>query len=99
MRLLWLVTAIWAFSFSLIGEFLAATVDPYLAVSSRMLLALLLFSPFLLKYRTPPKLAQHSGCSEVAQISYKQGGLCGEDTSGQCTAALRWLVPTEVMTT
>ncbi|MFC0047921.1 EamA family transporter [Rheinheimera tilapiae] len=52
MQLLWLVTAIWAFSFSLIGEFLAATVDPYLAVSSRMLLALLLFSPFLFKYRT-----------------------------------------------
>lgn len=57
MPLLWLVTAIWAFSFSLIGEFLAATVDPYLAVSSRMLLALGLFSPFLLKYRTAPKLA------------------------------------------
>lgn len=54
MPLLWLVTAIWAFSFSLIGEFLAATVDPYLAVSSRMLLALFLFSPFLLKYRTAP---------------------------------------------
>jgi carboxylate/amino acid/amine transporter len=57
MHLLWLVTAIWAFSFSLIGEFLAATVDPYLAVSSRMLLALLLFSPLLLKSRTAPRLA------------------------------------------
>ncbi|MDZ7867823.1 MAG: hypothetical protein U5L02_01255 [Rheinheimera sp.] len=57
MHLLWLVTAIWAFSFSLIGEFLAATVDPYLAVSSRMLLALLLFSPFFMRHRTAPLLA------------------------------------------
>ncbi|WP_337841549.1 EamA family transporter [Rheinheimera sp.] len=57
MAWLWLVTLVWAFSFSLIGEFLAATVDPYLAVSSRMLLALLLFLPLLLKYRTPFALA------------------------------------------
>lgn len=57
MHLLWLVTAVWAFSFSLIGEFLAATVDPYLAVSSRMILALLLFSPLLLRSRTAPTLA------------------------------------------
>ncbi|MDR7121765.1 EamA family transporter [Rheinheimera soli] len=49
MGLLWLVTLIWAFSFSLIGEFLAGRVDPYLAVSSRMLLALLLFLPWLFK--------------------------------------------------
>lgn len=49
MGLLWLVTLIWAFSFSLIGEFLASRVDPYLAVSSRMLLALLLFLPWLFK--------------------------------------------------
>lgn len=49
MGLLWLVTLIWAFSFSLIGEFLAGRIDPYLAVSSRMLLALLLFLPWLLK--------------------------------------------------
>jgi carboxylate/amino acid/amine transporter len=49
MGLLWLVTLIWAFSFSLIGEFLAGRVDPYLAVSSRMLLALILFLPWLLK--------------------------------------------------
>lgn len=49
MGLLWLVTLIWAFSFSLIGEFLSGRVDPYLAVSSRMLLALLLFLPWLFK--------------------------------------------------
>ncbi len=68
MHLLWLVTAIWAFSFSLIGEFLAATVDPYLAVSSRMLLALLLFSPFLLKYRTTPRLALQLAGIGAAQL-------------------------------
>jgi drug/metabolite transporter (DMT)-like permease len=61
MRLLWLVTFIWAFSFSLIGEFLAGQVDAYLAVSSRMLLALLLFSPWLLKYRPRPALALQLG--------------------------------------
>jgi carboxylate/amino acid/amine transporter len=49
MGLLWLVTLIWAFSFSLIGEFLSGRVDPYIAVSSRMLLALMLFLPWLLK--------------------------------------------------
>lgn len=49
MGLLWLVTLIWAFSFSLIGEFLSGRVDPYLAVSSRMLLALVLFLPWLVK--------------------------------------------------
>lgn len=57
MQLLIWVTLIWSFSFSLIGEFLAGKVDPYLAVGSRMALALLLFLPWLLRYRTPPKLA------------------------------------------
>ena len=51
--LLW-VTLIWSFSFSLIGEFLAGRVDPYLAVASRMALALLLFLPLLWRYPTPP---------------------------------------------
>ncbi|WP_337880159.1 EamA family transporter [Rheinheimera sp.] len=70
MAWLWLVTLVWAFSFSLIGEFLAATVDPYLAVSSRMALALLLFLPLLLKYRTPARLA-----SQLAAIGAIQLGL------------------------
>ncbi len=54
--LIW-VTIIWSFSFSLIGEFLAGKVDPYLAVGSRMALALLLFLPWLLRYKTAPKQA------------------------------------------
>lgn len=70
MALLWLVTLVWAFSFSLIGEFLAASVDPYIAVSSRMVLALLLFLPLLLKYRTPLKLA-----GQLAAIGAIQLGL------------------------
>ena len=57
MQLLIWVTLIWSFSFSLIGEFLAGKVDPYLAVGSRMVLALLLFLPWLIRYKTPPKQA------------------------------------------
>lgn len=57
MVFLWVVTLVWSFSFSLIGEFLAPTVDPYIAVSCRMLLALLLFLPWLLKAQTSAKLA------------------------------------------
>lgn len=45
MWILWAVTALWAASFSLIGEFLAGQVDGYIAVYIRMLLALLLFLP------------------------------------------------------
>ena len=45
MALLILVTVLWAFSFSLIGEFLAGHVDSDFAVLSRVLLAALLFLP------------------------------------------------------
>lgn len=45
MLLLVLVTVLWAFSFSLIGEFLAGHVDSDFAVLSRVLLAALLFLP------------------------------------------------------
>ncbi|CAB0149786.1 hypothetical protein PSI9734_00366 [Pseudidiomarina piscicola] len=45
MWILWAVTALWAASFSLIGEFLAGQVDGYIAVFIRMLLALVLFLP------------------------------------------------------
>lgn len=44
---LWLVTLLWAFSFSLIGVYLAGEVDGFIAVFSRMLLAVLVFLPFL----------------------------------------------------
>lgn len=48
------VTLLWAFSFSLIGEYLAGQVDSYFAVLSRVLLACLLFLP-LLRLRGVPR--------------------------------------------
>lgn len=47
------VTALWAFSFSLIGVYLAGQVDSYFAVLFRIALAALVFIPFL----RPKKLA------------------------------------------
>lgn len=41
------VTALWAFSFSLIGAYLAGQVDSYFAVLTRIALASLVFLPFL----------------------------------------------------
>ena len=46
MRYLILITLIWAFSFSFIGEFLAGHVDSYFAVLVRVSLASLVFLPF-----------------------------------------------------
>jgi len=46
MRLLSLVTFIWAFSFSLIGVYLAGKLDSYFAVLIRVALASLIFIPF-----------------------------------------------------
>lgn len=45
MRYLVLVTLLWAFSFSLIGEYLAGQVDSYFAVLSRIVIAGLAFLP------------------------------------------------------
>lgn len=53
MRYLIAVTLLWAFSFSLIGVYLAGQVDAYFAVLSRIVLALLLFLPFLLRSKQP----------------------------------------------
>lgn len=53
MKLLWAVTLLWAFSFSLIGHVLAGEVDGYVAVTIRMALAAALFAPFLLKNNLP----------------------------------------------
>ncbi|KAB7627702.1 EamA family transporter [Alkalilimnicola sp. S0819] len=55
MLLLWIVTATWAASFSLIGVYLAGQVDNYLAVFLRMALALLLFLPLLRPSRVTPR--------------------------------------------
>ncbi|MDC0661157.1 EamA family transporter [Marinobacter sp. SS21] len=53
MKLLVLVTLLWAFSFSLIGEFLAGRVDSDFAVLSRVVLGALVFLP-LLRWRGVP---------------------------------------------
>ncbi len=47
MLYLFAVNVIWAFSFSLIGEFLAGAVDSYFAVLTRIILAAAVFLPFL----------------------------------------------------
>ncbi|NVJ62284.1 MAG: DMT family transporter [Gammaproteobacteria bacterium] len=57
MRWLVLVTLLWAFSFSLIGEFLAGEVDGYIAVFSRMVLAILVFIPFIRFNKIQPFMA------------------------------------------
>lgn len=57
MAYLWIVTALWAFSFSLIGVYLAGQVDSYFAVFSRIFLACLVFLPVIAWRRVPPGLA------------------------------------------
>lgn len=57
MAYLWGVTLLWAFSFSLIGVYLAASVDAYFAVLTRVLLASLVFLPLLKFARVPWTLA------------------------------------------
>ncbi|MDP4528607.1 EamA family transporter [Alkalimonas delamerensis] len=57
MAYLWTITALWAFSFSLIGVYLAGQVDSYFAVLSRVLLAALVFLPWLLRHPLPARLA------------------------------------------
>ena len=57
MGYLWFVTILWAFSFSLIGVYLAGQVDNYFAVFSRIFLACLVFLPFIRFRRIPAGLA------------------------------------------
>jgi len=54
MRLLSLVTFIWAFSFSFIGVYLAGKLDSYFAVLVRVALASLIFIPFT-NFRLPTR--------------------------------------------
>jgi carboxylate/amino acid/amine transporter len=54
MGYLFAVTLLWAFSFSLIGVYLAGQVDAWFSVLIRIALATLVFLPFL-KFRTTPK--------------------------------------------
>ncbi len=53
MLLLVITTILWAFSFSLIGEYLAGQVDSWFSVLMRVGLAALVFLPFL-RWRNIP---------------------------------------------
>lgn len=57
MAYLWGVTLLWAFSFSLIGVYLAGQVDSYFAVLIRVILASLVFLPFLKFTKVPMSYA------------------------------------------
>lgn len=57
MAYLWTATLIWAFSFSLIGVYLAGQVDSYFSVLIRVGLAVLVFTPWLLRKTLPWQLA------------------------------------------
>ncbi len=56
MRYLIIVTVLWAFSFSLIGQYLAGQVDSDFAVLVRVLIATAVFAPFTLWRGVPPRL-------------------------------------------
>lgn len=56
MNYLLIVTGLWAFSFSLIGEYLAGQVDSDFAVLARVLIAALVFLPFTLWHGLPRRL-------------------------------------------
>ncbi|MBB1327952.1 DMT family transporter [Pseudoalteromonas sp. SR43-7] len=57
MQYLFAVTLLWAFSFSLIGVYLAGQVDAWFSVLIRIALATLIFLPFLKHKQTPKPLA------------------------------------------
>jgi carboxylate/amino acid/amine transporter len=57
MRYLFAVTLLWAFSFSLIGVYLAGQVDAWFSVLMRIALATLVFLPFLKLTQTPKPVA------------------------------------------
>ncbi|OCQ22683.1 hypothetical protein A7985_01610 [Pseudoalteromonas luteoviolacea] len=52
-----IVTALWAFSFSLIGVYLAGQVDSWFAAMSRVLIATLIFLPFIKVRQVPLQTA------------------------------------------
>ncbi|WP_339879367.1 EamA family transporter [Pseudidiomarina gelatinasegens] len=68
MWILWAVTALWAASFSLIGEFLAGQVDGYIAVFIRMVLALALFLPLWRPARLAFRQQWQLACIGALQI-------------------------------
>lgn len=62
------VTILWAFSFSLIGVYLAGQVDAYFAVLTRVALALLLFLPLLCRYRGSMRTAMQLAALGAVQL-------------------------------
>lgn len=74
MNYLIFVTLLWAFSFSLIGEYLAGQVDSDFAVLSRVILAGLLFLP-LTKFRGLPRTLI-SGVTLVGLLQFGVTYLC-----------------------
>src|SRR5690554_6390858 len=59
MLFLWLITLLWAFSFSFIGVYLAGQVDSYFSVFTTSSHAFLVLLSFLVRFRTSPKIALH----------------------------------------
>ncbi|MBO8086554.1 MAG: DMT family transporter [Marichromatium sp.] len=68
MRFLIIITLVWAFSFSLIGEFLAGRIDSYFAVLVRVALASLVFLPFTHFRGVPTRLKQQLMLIGAVQI-------------------------------
>ena len=69
MRYLFAVTLLWAFSFSLIGVYLAGQVDAWFSVLIRIALATLVFLPFL-KFKQTPYLDPALSLFIAAYILY-----------------------------
>ncbi len=63
-----LVTVIWAFSFSLIGVYLAGQVDAWFSVLTRVALAALVFVPFLKIRSVPASLIAKLMCIGAVQL-------------------------------
>ena len=68
MKKLVFVTILWAFSFSLIGEFIAGKLDAYFAVVARVALASLVFLPFTKFRGVPTGLALGTAAIGAVQI-------------------------------
>ena len=68
MKKLIFVTVLWAFSFSLIGEFLAGRVDSYFAAFSRVVLALGVFLPFMIKDFAAKNLTLYAKVAAIGAV-------------------------------
>ena len=57
MKELWLITFIWAFSYSIIGAYIAPHLDAYMAVLIRSIIGFLIFLPFIKKMHSNLKIS------------------------------------------